>query len=62
LASLLRGIGLADAMGMISERDALSNQRAEVVRSMLLLAGVSPVLVSASGNPNSKPLDGGVVE
>ena len=36
------------------------NQRAEAVRSMLLLAGVSPALVTASGNGNSKYLDGRV--
>lgn len=53
-------IGHPDATGTISERQTLSNQRAEAVRSMFLLAGVSPILVTASGNANSKYLDGRV--
>jgi len=53
-------IGHPDATGTIAERQTLSNQRAEAVRSMFLLTGVSPVLVTASGNANSKYLDGRV--
>jgi hypothetical protein len=60
LASLLRGIVHPDATGTIAERQTLSSQRAEAVRSMFLLAGVSQVLVTASGNANSKYLDGRV--
>jgi outer membrane protein OmpA-like peptidoglycan-associated protein len=53
-------IGHPDATGTISERQTLANQRAEAVRSMLLLAGVSPALVTSSGNANSKYMDGRV--
>ena len=53
-------IGHPDAKGTMAERQTLANQRAEAVRSMLLLAGVSPALVTASGNGNSKYLDGRV--
>jgi len=53
-------IGHPDATGTIAERQTLSSQRAEAVRSKFLLAGVSQVLVTASGNANSKYLDGRV--
>jgi outer membrane protein OmpA-like peptidoglycan-associated protein len=53
-------IGHPDATGTMAERQTLANQRAEAVRSMLLLAGVSPALVTASGNAHSKYLDGRV--
>jgi outer membrane protein OmpA-like peptidoglycan-associated protein len=51
-------IGHPDATGSIVERQALSNQRAEAVRNLFLLAGVSPALVTVSGNANSKYMDG----
>ncbi len=47
-----------DSTGTKSEREALANQRAEAVRNLFLLAGVSPVVVTPSGNANSKYLDG----
>jgi outer membrane protein OmpA-like peptidoglycan-associated protein len=53
-------IGHPDATGSGAERQTLANQRAEAVRSMFLLAGVSPALVTASGNGNSKYMDGRV--
>jgi outer membrane protein OmpA-like peptidoglycan-associated protein len=53
-------IGHPDATGSIAERQMLSNQRAEAVRNLFLLAGVSPALVTVSGNANSKYMDGRV--
>jgi outer membrane protein OmpA-like peptidoglycan-associated protein len=53
-------IGHPDSTGARSERETLANQRAEAVRNLFLLAGVSPILVTSSGNPNSKYLDGRV--
>jgi len=38
----------------------LSNQRAEAVRNMLLGMGVKPILVTASGNAESRYHDGRV--
>ena len=51
-------IGHPDRTGTEAERRALANQRAEAIRTMLLGMGVSPALVTASGNPNSKYMDG----
>ncbi|MBB1094501.1 OmpA family protein [Rhodopseudomonas palustris] len=53
-------IGHPDRTGTKEERQALANQRAEAVRNMFLGMGVPPILVSASGNPNSENLDGRV--
>jgi outer membrane protein OmpA-like peptidoglycan-associated protein len=53
-------IGHPDATGAREEREKLADQRAEAVRVQLLGMGVRPALVSASGNPNSKYLDGRV--
>jgi outer membrane protein OmpA-like peptidoglycan-associated protein len=53
-------IGHPDKTGTPEERQTLANQRAEAVRNMLLGMGVPPILVSASGNPNSEHLDGRV--
>ncbi len=53
-------IGHPDKSGTAAERETLANQRAEAVRNMLLGMGVSPILVSASGNPKSEYLDGRV--
>ena len=53
-------IGHPDKTGTKTERQTLANQRAEAVRNMLLGMGVSPILVSATGNPNSEYLDGRV--
>jgi len=53
-------IGHPDAVGTREEREKLADQRAEAVRVQLLGMGVRPALVSASGNPNSKFLDGRV--
>ena len=53
-------IGHPDGTGSGTERQTLSNQRAEAVRNLFLLAGVSPALVTASGNDNSKYMDGRV--
>ena len=51
-------IGHPDSTGTESERRTLANQRAEAIRAMLLGMGVSPILVTASGNPNSQYMDG----
>ncbi|MGB5424280.1 MAG: OmpA family protein [Desulfobacterales bacterium] len=51
-------IGHPDRTGTEAERRALANQRAEAIRNMVLGMGVSPILVSASGNPNSQYMDG----
>ena len=51
-------IGHPDPTGTEAERRALANQRAEAIRTMLLGMGVSPALITASGNPNSKYMDG----
>ncbi len=53
-------IGHPDATGTIQERETLSNQRGESVRNLLLGLGVPPILVTASGNPNSSYMDGRV--
>ncbi len=53
-------IGHPDMGGTIGERAALANQRAEAVRNMLLGMGVPPILIVASGHPNSNYLDGRV--
>ena len=49
-----------DATGTKQERETLSNQRAEAVRTLFISLGVQPILVSASGKPNSNYLDGRV--
>jgi outer membrane protein OmpA-like peptidoglycan-associated protein len=51
-------IGHPDPTGTEAERRALANQRAEAIRTMLLGMGVSPILVTASGNANSQYMDG----
>jgi outer membrane protein OmpA-like peptidoglycan-associated protein len=51
-------IGHPDSTGTQAERQVLANQRAEAIRNMLLGMGVSPVLVTASGNANSMYMDG----
>ena len=51
-------IGHPDSTGTEAERRALANQRAEAIRTMLLGMGVSPIMVTASGNPNSQYMDG----
>jgi outer membrane protein OmpA-like peptidoglycan-associated protein len=54
-------VGHPDPGGTVAQRASLANQRAEAVRNMLLVMGVPPILVIASGDPNSNYLDGGVV-
>lgn len=54
-------VGHPDAGGTAAQRASLANQRAEAVRNMLLVMGVPPILVIASGDPNSNYLDGRVV-
>jgi len=49
-----------DASGTTLEKEQLSNQRAEAVRNMLLGMGVKPILVTASGNAESRYHDGRV--
>jgi outer membrane protein OmpA-like peptidoglycan-associated protein len=51
-------IGHPDAGGALADRERLANQRAEAIRVQLLGMGVPPILVSASGNPNSTFEDG----
>ena len=51
-------IGHPDRTGTEAQRRTLADQRAEAIRTMLLGMGVSPVLVTASGNPNSQYMDG----
>ncbi|BEQ16221.1 OmpA family protein [Desulfoferula mesophila] len=51
-------IGHPDSTGTQAQRQTLANQRAEAIRTMLLGMGVAPVLVTASGNPNSRYMDG----
>ena len=51
-------IGNPDPGGSFAERQALANQRAEAIRLQLLGMGVSPILVTASGNPMSSYEDG----
>jgi outer membrane protein OmpA-like peptidoglycan-associated protein len=53
-------IGHPDRAGTYSERQRLADQRAEAVRVQLLGMGVPPVLVTATGNPNSQYMDGRV--
>jgi outer membrane protein OmpA-like peptidoglycan-associated protein len=53
-------IGHPDRTGTYGERQMLANQRAEAVRVQLLGMGVPPVLVTATGNPNSQYMDGRV--
>ncbi len=53
-------IGHPDRNGSEAERRELANQRAEAVRNMLLGMEVAPVLVTATGNPESRDLDGKV--
>ena len=53
-------IGHPDRTGTYGERQRLSDQRAEAVRVQLLGMGVPPVLVTATGNPNSQYMDGRV--
>jgi outer membrane protein OmpA-like peptidoglycan-associated protein len=53
-------IGHPDRQGTHGERQRLADQRAEAVRVQLLGMGVPPVLVTATGNPNSQYMDGRV--
>jgi outer membrane protein OmpA-like peptidoglycan-associated protein len=53
-------IGHPDRQGTYGERQKLADQRAEAVRVQLLGMGVPPVLVTATGNPNSQYMDGRV--
>jgi outer membrane lipoprotein SlyB len=53
-------IGHPDRQGTYGERERLADQRAEAVRVQLLGMGVPPVLVTATGNPNSQYMDGRV--
>ncbi len=53
-------IGHPDRTGTYGERERLADQRAEAVRVQLLGMGVPPVLVTATGNPNSQYMDGRV--
>ena len=53
-------IGHPDRQGTHGERQRLADQRAEAVRIQLLGMGVPPVLVTATGNPNSQYMDGRV--
>ena len=50
--------GHPDAGRTEYERSTLSLQRAESVRSMLIGMGVSPLLVTAAGDPRDNSLDG----
>ena len=52
--------GHADATGSAAERQVLSHQHVEAVRNLFLLDGVSPALVTDSGNAKSKYMDGRV--
>jgi outer membrane protein OmpA-like peptidoglycan-associated protein len=54
----IKVIGHPDRTGTEAERRSLANQRAEAIRTMLLGMGVSPALVTASGNANSQYMDG----
>ena len=51
-------IGNPDPGGSFPERQALANQRAEAIRLQLIGMGVPPILVTASGNPQSTWEDG----
>jgi outer membrane protein OmpA-like peptidoglycan-associated protein len=51
-------IGHPDPGGTFADRERLANQRAEAIRVQLLGMGVPPILVSASGNPQSSYEDG----
>jgi len=51
-------IGNPDPGGSFAERQALANQRAEAIRLQLIGMGVPPILVTASGNPQSTWEDG----
>jgi outer membrane protein OmpA-like peptidoglycan-associated protein len=51
-------IGHPDPGGSYEARERLANQRAEAIRVQLLGMGVSPILVSASGNARSTYEDG----
>jgi outer membrane protein OmpA-like peptidoglycan-associated protein len=50
--------GHPDAGGSEYERSTLSRQRGESVRSMLIGMGVSPILITAAGDPYNISLDG----
>ena len=51
-------IGNPDPGGGFADRQALANQRAEAIRLQLIGMGVPPILVTASGNPQSTWEDG----
>jgi outer membrane protein OmpA-like peptidoglycan-associated protein len=53
-------IGYPDGSGSPQQRARLANARAEAVRSQLIGMGVSPALISASGNSNDGYMDGRV--
>jgi outer membrane protein OmpA-like peptidoglycan-associated protein len=53
-------IGHPDAIGSPQQRARLAGARAEAVRSQLIGMGVPSALISASGNPSGKYMDGRV--
>jgi len=53
-------IGHPDKTGTKAERQTLSDQRAEAVRTMFLGMGVSPALIRSAGSVDGNHLDGRV--
>ncbi len=53
-------IGHPDPGGAVAERTSMVNLRAEMVKNLLLEMGVSPMVLTASGDPDSNYLDGRV--
>jgi outer membrane protein OmpA-like peptidoglycan-associated protein len=53
-------VGHPDPGGTIAERTSMANMRAEMVKNLLLEMGVSPMILTASGDPDSNDLDGRV--
>ena len=56
----VRVIGHPDPGGTVAERTTMANLRAEVVKNLFLEMGVSPMVLTASGDPDSNYLDGRV--
>jgi outer membrane protein OmpA-like peptidoglycan-associated protein len=53
-------IGHPDPGGTAAERTSMANLRAEMVKNLFLEMGVSPMVLTASGDPDSNYLDGRV--
>jgi outer membrane protein OmpA-like peptidoglycan-associated protein len=56
----VRVIGHPDPGGTVAERTSMANLRAEMVKNLFLEMGVSPMVLTASGDPDSNYLDGRV--